>query len=153
MALLQHYGYHDMLIVITHWHYRWVSLWLFLSLGACIVLSGTLKANNQAEEFWSDSVWGLLVPVAKVHSIFINNDFPSSSRESPKKITMTSKVFGVFWKILTNYSKEGFSYLVYRCVRLSKAHRGSIVITDEKILFKLYMYIYISSYMYYYKYL
>lgn len=94
-----------------------------------------------------------LVPIPKVNYVISDRDLPSTSGKQLEAVTIANKVFGVSWTTLTHNSKEGFSYLVYRSVRLSTAHGSSIVSSAEKKIFKLYMYIYISTYMYYCMYL
>lgn len=139
------------LIIIIHYHIDGLDFDCFPPLEACINLSGTMKVSNQVGGF--QVRFDLRVSCSCTQSELCHQQYGLSFYLWEAALTIANKVFGVSWTTLTNNSKEDFSYLVCRSVRLSKAYGSSIVSSDEKISFKLYMYMYISTYIYYYMYL
>lgn len=121
------------LIIIIHCLIDGLDVDCFPPLEACITLSGTMKVSNQVRDFQVRFDSRVSCPCTQSELCHQRYGLPFYLWEAA--LTIANKVFGVSWTTLTNNSKDDFSYLLYRSVRLSKAHGSSIVSSDEKILF------------------
>lgn len=113
-----------------------------------MVPSGNTKAKE--EVFGSLPAQRLLCPMSEVHGVFSDRNLLPTFEGTPKAMTITYNVLRLFWITLTSNSEQGFMSLVsglFFFFTWSLALRESIVSPDGTISFKLYMCVYILTYI------